>query len=64
MIRKVIISQSLLRAMAEEKRGNRPYTAEQQQKDAAVGRSVQEFVRTQTQGAEVLKEFVGKSIVF
>lgn len=64
MVRKVIMSQSLMRAMAEEKRANRPYTQEQQEKDAVVGKRVQEFVQTQNQGAEVLKEFVGKSIVF
>lgn len=64
MIRKVIMSQSLLRAMAEERRANRPYTVEQQQKDAVVEQRVQEFVRTQTEGAKVLREFVGKSIVF
>jgi hypothetical protein len=64
MGRKVIMSQSLLRAMAEEKRGNRPYTPEQQKSDAEVGQRVQEFVRTQREGAEVLQEFLGKSIVF
>lgn len=64
MIRKVIVSQSLLRAMAKERLANRPYTTEQQLKDAVVGQRVQEFVRTQTQGAKVLGEFVGKSIVF
>ncbi len=64
MVRKVIMSQSLLRAMAEEKRANRPYTIEQQKNDAAVGERVREFVQTQREGAEVLKEFLGKSILF
>lgn len=64
MVRKVIVSQSLLRAMVKEKQANRPYTAEQGQLDAQVQQRVQEFVRTQREGADVLREYVGRPVVF
>lgn len=64
MARKVIVSPALLRAMATERQANRPYTVEQGQRDAQVARRVQEFVRTQREGAEVLREHLGRPIVF